>query len=612
MTALTSPPPFSLHRAIAQSVPVALAVLVPALLAFNMLPSVTFLNQAAACVGWAAVVAWGAGSSPGALQWHRVFSNPGMRALLVALMVMAVAAMAAPFWAGLPAGLALSAAGLLLGAALVATLASASPPSETVGLGAFGGFCWALVLAGAASLVLAFVQKFAPQWADGNWIAFASSPGRVGGNLRQPNHLSSLLLLSCAALIWLHDSQERASEFKAAAWRVLTSSLMVALMLGLVLTVSRTGAVCVLLMALWGVLDRRLSRFSRVLLWTLPIVYGACWFGVSAWAQATVPDAFVGSDQLHKADLSSSRFGIWSNTLSLVRLHPWLGIGWGEFNFAWSLTPFPGRPVAFFDHTHNLPLQLLVELGIPLALLVMGLLIWCLRCAWVNCRTAPVADQPAVRCALVMVLMMGIHSMLEYPLWYAYFLLPTAFAFGFALMQKPSSAKSSDAGPAAHRAAAGKGSMTRTMVSAGIVLMGASVFSVIDYLSVSHIFAPPKHAKPLQERIAKGQRSWFFAHHADYAAVTTAEHPSEAMEGFGRATHFLLDTRLMMAWARAYNELGDVQRARYLAQRLKEFRNPQSDDFFAECNAAAQPGVPLPFQCTPPTKTFTYEDFIMR
>ena len=28
--------------------------------------------------------------------------------------------------------------------------------------------------------------------------------------------------------------------------------------------------------------------------------------------------------------------------------------------------------MAFFDHTHNLPLQFAVELGLPLALLVLG------------------------------------------------------------------------------------------------------------------------------------------------------------------------------------------------------------------------------------------------
>ncbi len=31
----------------------------------------------------------------------------------------------------------------------------------------------------------------------------------------------------------------------------------------------------------------------------------------------------------------------------------------------------------------------------------------------------------------MLVLMIGLHSLLEYPLWYAYFLLPTAFAWGY-------------------------------------------------------------------------------------------------------------------------------------------------------------------------------------
>jgi O-antigen ligase len=60
---------------------------------------------------------------------------------------------------------------------------------------------------------------------------------------------------------------------------------------------------------------------------------------------------------------------------------------------AWTLTPLPGRPTAFFDHAHNLPLHLAAELGLPLALAVMALLLgafgsaawraWrCSRWAW--------------------------------------------------------------------------------------------------------------------------------------------------------------------------------------------------------------------------------------
>jgi hypothetical protein len=50
-------------------------------------------------------------------------------------------------------------------------------------------------------------------------------------------------------------------------------------------------------------------------------------------------------------------------------------VGYGEFNLAWTLTPFPGRPIAFFDHTHNLPLQLAGGAGPAAGCAVLG-------CCW--------------------------------------------------------------------------------------------------------------------------------------------------------------------------------------------------------------------------------------
>jgi hypothetical protein len=59
---------------------------------------------------------------------------------------------------------------------------------------AFRALCVALVVAGVLSTVIGIVQVFSPDWADGNWIAASSLAGRAVGNLRQPNHLSSMLL----------------------------------------------------------------------------------------------------------------------------------------------------------------------------------------------------------------------------------------------------------------------------------------------------------------------------------------------------------------------------------------------------------------------------------
>ncbi len=489
----------------------------------------------------------------------------------------------------------------MLAAAALALAVANGVSRNAWGRAAFEAVCAAAVLAGLVSVVLACIQTFQPAWADGDWIARPSTPGRAGGNLRQPNHLSSLLLWSMVAGVWLHDvAAERRGRLNLGIRRFVAVALLSVLVFGTVLTVSRTGMVCIVLLAVWGGLDRSLSRFSRVMLWLTPLIYLLCWLGMSEWAQE-VAQGFAGEEQFQKSDLSSSRFAIWSNTLALIQQNPWFGVGWGEFNFAWTLTPFPDRPTAFFDHTHNLPLQLLVELGIPLGMVVLGLLAWCLWKAFRACHLALEAQRSMVRAAFVMVLMMGVHSLLEYPLWYAYFLLPTAFALGICLghasRAEPTTAEPADTPW-----------LRRGLGAASLALMLGAGLAVWDYLRVAAIFSPDEEVS-LSQRIEEGQRSWFFAHHADYAAVTTTAHPSEVMPAFDRATHYLLDTRLMLAWAKAYAEQGDIDRARYLADRLREFRNPDSAAFFAACDAPRDAEAVLPFQCTPATRAFTFRDF---
>ena len=91
---------------------------------------------------------------------------------------------------------------------------------------------------------------------------------------------------------------------------------------------------------------------------------------------------------------------------------------------------------------------------------------------------------------------------------------------------------------------------------------------------VTHLRAGAGRPRRWTQRIAAGQRSWLFAHHADYAAVTTDDASRPPTPAFARAPHYLLDTRLMIAWAQALARAGELDKARHLAQRLREFRNP--------------------------------------
>jgi hypothetical protein len=278
-------------------------------------------------------------------------------------------------------------------------------------------------------------------------------------------------------------------------------------------------------------------------------------------------------------------------------------VGFGEFNFAWTLTPFADRPVAFFDHSHNLPLQLFVELGVPAGLVVLALLLLAL---WQAGRRAWAVEGDGgllSRAAFMVVLMIGVHSLTEYPLWYAYFLLPAAWAWGYAL-RIPAHA---DDLSLPRLALPNPG--TRV---AGVLLVCGALFAAYDYWKVVVIYAPSDGAGPLSERIERGQGTVFFAHHADYAAATTTEPPSQAMAAFYGTTHSLLDTRLMLTWAQALAESGHRDKASYLAARLREFRNPASVAFFEVCNdPVRRQAVPPPFQCEPPPE-LDWRDFLPR
>ena len=586
-----------------------LAATVPTLLAYNQPPSATLLNQCLAVALWGGVVM--------VLPPRGMPRGAGM--LLAAIALMVGAALGSWAWGALPRSLALQAAGLLLAAGLmVVTGASAaqrdSTPSHAAWRGArpdtsaplgFDALAFGLLLAGVLASSVALMQVFAPGWADANWIAPSAVPGRAVGNLRQPNHLASLLLWGLVAGVAL---QERGRLHRAVLG--LLAALMV---LAIELSASRTGAVGLGLLLLWGVIDKRLSPASRWLLAATPLLYGAA-FGAMAWYgdishQALGAAARVATEgaATAMADSPNSRANIWRNAVAMIAANPWTGVGFGEFNFAWSLSAFAHRPTAFFDHTHNLALQLAVELGLPGAALVLGLMLWALAQAasraW-KASTPPSAPgqsatptRPAglaARASVVLVLITLLHSSVEYPLWYAYFLLPTALAWGWALGSHP-------AGPArSTELGAGLGA------AAGLLMALLGALAVLDYQRVVVIYAPTARSGSLASRIEQGQRSPLFAHHADYAAATNEAAPASTALGFARATHSLLDTRLMVAWARRLLATGQDDPARWLAQRLQEFNHPEADALLAPCRNGATTAV----VCQAPHRVHDWREFL--
>jgi len=481
------------------------------------------------------------------------------------------------------------------------------------------------VIAGLLSAFISLAQVIAPdslQGSWGTWIQPSHMDGRAAGHLRQPNHLATVLLWGAAAWAALHAHRRLGA---LSAW-----AGMAVLMAAVVASASRTGLLGIGMLCLWGLADRRLPAAVRLALMATPLLAAASWLALDFCLLLDQRELGATARMVNAADsdLSSARFAIWRNTWELIQQQPWFGVGWSGFNTAWTLTPMPDRPGEYFTHPHSLPLQLIVELGVPLGLtaclLLLCTLVVAARRAWAaSTEDAFVAgaagaagvagaagaaygcdDATLRRGALVMLGIVGLHSLLEYPLWYAYLGMPTALACVVCLgWDRPW-----------RRASRWQAAL---LLSGGLALLVCTAWAYSHYRLISRIYAPGPQAAPLAQRIEDGQRALWFADQAHYAKATTFRPtPGQAWDAataraFDRAPRVLLDARLMMAWADALaarNGPGDRDKARHLVQRLREFKAPGAQAWLLACEDEHAPSHRR-FVCEPPERNWNWRDF---
>mgnify|MGYP003582019836 FL=1 len=261
-----------------------LAVALPFLIAGSMPPTSTYFNQVVAfggCGVW--LLVWALTARPSLSSQP---SSGATKLLLVAgaLLVAAILTSSTPWGQRLAALACRGLAGALVHATGAATRAGRIDDWVTP-------LMTALLVAGLLSVVVGVVQVFRPELADGRLISFPTIAGRAIGNMRQPNQLSTLLLWAAAAAVWLGVRERQPLAVLAAVLSVLVFSVA--------LTASRTGLVGVVLLALWGAVDRRLPSPVRWLLLAMLPLYALSWWGLEQWLSAHGV-MFYGEDQLKK------------------------------------------------------------------------------------------------------------------------------------------------------------------------------------------------------------------------------------------------------------------------------------------------------------------------
>lgn len=290
--------------------------------------------------------------------------------------------------------------------------------------GSTSGAAWllpthVLLVAAIASALLAVLQWLSLTDAFSTFVAVTDIGDRAMANLGQPNQLGTLLLMGLVALVLMYELS------KINRWLLILGSLF--LTWGMVLTESRSAMLSGLVVSCFLACKMR-SRYLLGRPLRLQASDIVVWLAGFALAIVTLP--LVNSALLLSSGRSmplfenNGRVAIWRQTLYAVYESPWQGYGWNQTPVAQAAGAlrFPGELA--FTNAHNIVLDLLAWVGLPLGLSITSGFAY-----WLYIRVRGVQSSQAIY-AMAMLLPVLVHSLLEYPFAYAYFLLIAGLLIG--------------------------------------------------------------------------------------------------------------------------------------------------------------------------------------
>ncbi|MFN7120461.1 MAG: Wzy polymerase domain-containing protein [Hydrogenophaga sp.] len=374
---------------------------------------------------------------------------------------------------------------------------------------------WGLVIAAVGSSLLALIQYFDYDELFGLWVA-STPPGYVTANVHQTNMLATLLASGLWALWYLTRTRHIAMN--------LANALGALVLTGIAATASRTGMVQLVLLCgvviFWSPSQRRFHAIAAVMLaaFYLSIAQLLPWI-LEVLRGITIDRNLLGR---FSGDIGcTSRRVVWDNVLQLISLKPWLGWGTGELMYAQYITPFEGvRYCEKMSNAHNLFLQIAVTMGVPFALLCVGLA----AAAFFKVKLWSAVD-PRQQLGWGILLAIGFHSMLEYPIWFGVFQILALQAFLLVVLDQKGQF------PNTHKDFV-KQHKPQGWLAASFVLLTLLSLLSWDYLKVSQLYLPPQwrlaHYK--EDTLNRTRDTVLFKAHVLIAQVVTTPATPENAE----------------------------------------------------------------------------------
>lgn len=428
------------------------------------------------------------------------------------------------------------------------------------------------------------------------WISVPETRGIAFGTFRQPNLFATFVNVGIITTLWLVHLR-RLTE--AMAWFLVLIQVFAVAACG-----SRTGSLEIIALAVTGLWT---ARYQRAAVTRLMLGVAALW----VVAILTLPMAahlhgfgFATSVERAAGSAHDARLMIWHNALELIRLRPWTGWGWQEFSYGYYSTLFDhSSPNEIVGHAHNLPLQLAVEFGAPVALAFCATALWAIYKGqpWKRVMTdnhgEASPESHRMFAWLILLDIVGLHSMLEFPLWYAGFLFLAGWATGYLLPPAPACLTDSLYNRLAPRA----------MAIIAIGLIALTVVAWRQYADVLMMGTAPFNDRAAQRAALKyGAHAELFRGYVDFAELNltdvTPDNAPAVRQKAEKLLHFSPEPAVIRPLLLSLWYLHDVDALRFHAQRFCQkypsaFERWSAD--FADHPMRAATGL-TPTQCNAP------------
>lgn len=393
---------------------------------------------------------------------------------------------------------------------------------------------------------------------------------RPYGNTGQSNHAATLAWLGVASVLYLRGTQRlpAAASLPMLALLLISAALSASRMSWLL---AATAAVVVALPA-WPLAGRRERIITGAML--------LCGFVAASVATAPVLQSLgatcmSGIDRLAERNEAGIvyRLDFWRQSIEVWKTSPWIGVG--VYGFAPTVFAIENldQAHALDRYVHNLFFSVLAEFGIVGAAVLLLLLLLFVHRLW-RVRHELVASDALL---LLILAVVGMHSLLEYPLWYTHFLILAALALG--LLVRPEWAASAAARPQRLPIVIGSASL---LIVAGFLFADYRLLDRVTWMEIyrreMQVPATPEVRQKIEEAASE---VWLFGHKAELVAMLGAPIAADDLQASIEATDHML--RREVAWQlmgrRAALSIlaGDEAAARWHLRRMLGFFSVKSE-----------------------------------